>query len=302
MLFRSPHLDRPFEYAVPAALAEAAQPGVRVKVRFAGRDVPGFVIERRSGAEHEGRLTPIRTVVSSEPVLTPAILGLAREVAQAYAGTVGDVLRLAVPPRHARAEAALSAASSGARDLDPRAPDATAWEPYPAGAALLRHLREGRSPVAAWSAIPAATRPEVDWPRALAQACAATASGGRGAIVIVPDQPDLDRGAQALRAELGPGRHVLLTAEQGPQARYTAWLTVLRGQVSVVAGTRSAAFAPMPRLGLLAVWDDGDDLHEEPRAPYHHVRELALIRGRREAAAALIAGFGRTGASDPLVQ
>ena len=119
---------------------EAAQPGVRVKVRFAGRDVPGFVIERRSGAEHEGRLTPIRTVVSSEPVLTPAILGLAREVAQAYAGTVGDVLRLAVPPRHARAEAALSAASSGARDLDPRAPDATAWEPYPAGAALLRHL------------------------------------------------------------------------------------------------------------------------------------------------------------------
>ncbi|MCI1262486.1 MAG: primosome assembly protein PriA [Tetrasphaera jenkinsii] len=297
-----PHLDRPFEYAVPAALAEAAQPGVRVKVRFAGRDVPGFVIERRSGAEHEGRLTPIRTVVSSEPVLTPAILGLAREVAQAYAGTVGDVLRLAVPPRHARAEAALSAASSGARDLDPRAPDATAWEPYPAGAALLRHLREGRSPVAAWSAIPAATRPEVDWPRALAQACAATASGGRGAIVIVPDQRDLDRVDQALRAELGPGRHVLLTAEQGPQARYTAWLTVLRGQVSVVAGTRSAAFAPMPRLGLLAVWDDGDDLHEEPRAPYHHVRELALIRGRREAAAVLIGGFGRTVASMQLVE
>ena len=32
------HLDRPFDFAVPAAMAEAARPGVRVKVRFAGQD------------------------------------------------------------------------------------------------------------------------------------------------------------------------------------------------------------------------------------------------------------------------
>ena len=38
------HLDRPFEYAVPETLAEAALPGARVKVRFAGQDVDGFVL------------------------------------------------------------------------------------------------------------------------------------------------------------------------------------------------------------------------------------------------------------------
>lgn len=32
------HLDRLFEYAVPPDLDEAAQPGARVRVRFAGRD------------------------------------------------------------------------------------------------------------------------------------------------------------------------------------------------------------------------------------------------------------------------
>ena len=37
------HLDRPFEYSVPETLAEAAVPGARVKVRFAGQDVDGFV-------------------------------------------------------------------------------------------------------------------------------------------------------------------------------------------------------------------------------------------------------------------
>ena len=40
------HLDRTFDYGVPAAMAEDARPGARVKVRFAGRDVNGFVLAR----------------------------------------------------------------------------------------------------------------------------------------------------------------------------------------------------------------------------------------------------------------
>ncbi|MGZ4743595.1 MAG: primosomal protein N' family DNA-binding protein, partial [Oryzihumus sp.] len=40
------HLDRPFEYLGPQAFAETAVPGVRVKVRFAGQDLDGFVVQR----------------------------------------------------------------------------------------------------------------------------------------------------------------------------------------------------------------------------------------------------------------
>ena len=43
-----PHLDRPFDYAVPGPMAESVQPGVRVKVRFGGKDVSGFCIDRKS--------------------------------------------------------------------------------------------------------------------------------------------------------------------------------------------------------------------------------------------------------------
>lgn len=294
-----PHLDRPFEYAVPGHLADDAQPGVRVKVRFAGRDVAGYVIERRASAEHEGRLTPIRTVVSPEPVLTPAVLALAREVAAAYAGTVGDVLRLAIPPRHARAEKALGESTTG--DLSPPEVAGPAWEAYAAGPALLRRIRDGDAPVAVWSALPSATEPGGDWPRALAEACGAALAGGRGAIVVVPDSRDLARLSAAVGEVLGPGRHVELSADQGPQARYTAWLTVLRGHVRVVVGMRAAVFAPVHDLGLVAVWDDGDDLHEEPRAPYPHVRDLALRRGRLEEAAVVLGGFGRSVTAQALI-
>ena len=40
------HLDRPFDYQVTAEQSAAAQPGVRVRVRFAGRLVDGFVLAR----------------------------------------------------------------------------------------------------------------------------------------------------------------------------------------------------------------------------------------------------------------
>nr|WP_055503115.1 primosomal protein N' [Nonomuraea pusilla] len=100
-----PHLDRPFDYLVPAALHESAQPGVRVRVRFAGKLTDGFLLERVERSEHEGRLAALERVVSPERVLTPEIAALARVVADRYAGTLTDVLRLAVPPRHARAEA-----------------------------------------------------------------------------------------------------------------------------------------------------------------------------------------------------
>ena len=100
------HLDRPFDYAVTAEQDADAVPGARVRVRFSGRLRDGFVLERCATSDHDGSLTPLHKVVSPEPVLTPQIAALVRAVADHYAGTFSDVMRLAVPPRHAATEEA----------------------------------------------------------------------------------------------------------------------------------------------------------------------------------------------------
>ena len=285
-----PHLDRVFEYAVPPEMDDAAVPGARVRVRFAGRDLDGFVVERREHPEHDGRLAQLRRVVSPEPVLTAEVLASARAIADRYAGTLGDVLRLAVPKRHAGAEKAL-AAEVDAPEV-PR-PEPGPWTAYPAGESFLRRIVAGEAPAASWLALPGQL-PERDWPRALAVAAGTALAAGRGCVVVVPDHRDVDRVDVELTGLLGRGAHVRLTADQGPQARYTAWLKVLRGHVRCVVGTRAAAFAPVHDLGLVAWWDDGDDLLEEPRAPYPHVREVLRERARRAGAAALSGGFARS--------
>ena len=113
-----PHLDRPFDYLVPAELDTAIAPGHRVRVRFAGRLVDGYVLERVPASDHAGRLARIERVVGAEPVLTPATTRLFRAVADRWAGSFVDVVRLGVPARHARGESA-SAAGRSARPADP---------------------------------------------------------------------------------------------------------------------------------------------------------------------------------------
>ncbi|MFC0033817.1 primosomal protein N' [Micromonospora chaiyaphumensis] len=302
-----PHLDRPFDYLVPDTLDADARPGVRVKVRFAGQLVDGWLLERVAESAHP-KLAYLEKVVSPVPVLAPEVAALARAVADRYAGSLADVLRLAVPPRHARVEKDVTATDAAPADAPPAAPvdggpnaagpvDPRGWRDYPAGPALLRALTAGRAPRAVWSALPGE-----DWADRYADAVAATVAGGRGAVVVVADARDLERLDAALTAVLGPGRHACLSAAAGPARRYRAFLAARRGDVPVVIGTRAAMFAPVERLGLVAIWDDGDDLHAEPRAPYPHAREVLLTRAQLAGAAALVGGHARTAEAQLLVE
>ena len=287
-----PHLDRPFDYHVAASMAESAVPGARVSVRFAGALHDGFVVERADSTDHSGRLSRLRRVISPEPVLAPEIAELARAVADRYAGTVADVLRLAVPPRHAKTEAD----ESGAVPVPPPAPSPGLWLEHENGPALLSALAGRGDPRAVWNPGPAS-----DWPDLLARLVTATLAGGRGAVAVLPDARDVERVDAALSTLIGPGQHVVLAAELGPSERYRRWLAVRRGSVRAVIGTRSAMFAPVAELGLVAIWDDGDDLHAEPRAPYVHAREVLLLRAHQQGAAAVVGGFARTAEAQQLV-
>ncbi|MBO4271485.1 primosomal protein N' [Microbispora triticiradicis] len=301
-----PHLDRPFDYLVPAEMDAEAVPGCRVRVRFAGQLADGYLLERLAESEHGGRLSFLERVISPEPVLTPEIARLARAVADRYAGTLPDVLRLAVPPRHARVEAEARTPvrradlPAGADAAAPAGKDAYAgpWEAYPAGASFLEALAEGRAPRAVWTALPGTDAGGPTWPHAIAAAARATLDGGRGVVVVVPDGKDVALVAEAL----GDTPHVAITADLGPAERYRRWLKALRGEAGIAVGNRPAAFAPVARLGLAVIWDDGDDLHAERHAPYPHAREVLGLRAHQAGAGLLVGGYARTAEATALVE
>lgn len=320
-----PHLDRPFDYLVPLEHEDDARPGVRVKVRFGGQELPGFLIARLASTETAARLIPLGKIISPLPVLTSEVLALAEAVAARYAGAVHDVLRVAVPPRVARVEKEFAdrpvpgqdpaaelppttaaageapVAPAGEAAAEPAADEApNPFRRYPHGPRFLSHLAAGHSPRAVLSSL-RGYGPDA-WPEEIAAAVEAAVLSGRGAVVVVPDQKDLARVMTALEQRLDPGTAVRLTSEDGPTPRYRNFLKLLYGDATVAVGTRSAAYAPVANLGLVCIWDDADDLHAEQRSPYQHARDVLLLRAESTGAGMLVASHTRSTEAQRLVE
>ncbi|MEO3942899.1 primosomal protein N' [Paenarthrobacter nicotinovorans] len=296
-----PHLDRPFDYSVPAELSEEASPGVRVKVKFNGQELNGYILERRADSDAAGPLSTLHKVVSPVAVLTPAVSELASTVAARYAGTLSDVLRTAIPPRVAKVEKELLAGelASGVAELKPLT-GGRAWANYSNGPSYLQHLAGGGSPKAVLTALQGFG--PGGWPALVASAVATVRSSGRGAVVVVPDYRDLEQLENALAKVLPSSDIARLAADDGQTPRYRNFLRLLSGSAGVAVGTRSAAYAPVQDLGLVVCWDDGDDLHIEQRAPYAHTREVLLLRAEQANAACLMASHSRSTELQRLVE
>ena len=284
-----PHLDRSFDYAIPDQLADRVKPGIRVKVRFSGRSLDGYVVGLSETSQHS-KLVEISRIVSDEVVLPERSMRLIRAVADHCAGTFMDVARLAVPPRMARAEKA-------AWTVDPGPVDTNliqnCLDGYPDGTGLRQALRDGRSPRTGWTLAPS-TGEAGDWATGLAGLAADAVSSGRSALILVPDAADCLRALAAVRAVVEPRRVISLSAGLGPQARYSSFLSAVRGQAWVVVGTRGAVYAPLRDLGLIACWDESDSSFVEQRSPYPSVRDIIAIRAGQEHVGVVFAGYSRS--------
>ena len=267
-----------------------------MRVRFAGRDLDGFVVERRAHAEHPGRLaasaawsapsrcSPPRCWPSAgpSPTATPA----------SSVTCCGSPCPSATPPQNAPSH---KAGPPRRRSVTGARTGTVGRLPRRCGAAAPGRVRGGpgrRVARPARSARPTTTgRPP--WPSPPRPPSAAGRGSPRRRARPPRRRPASTR---ALTQLLGPGQHVRLTADQGPQARYTAWLKVLRGHVRCVVGTRAAAFAPAarPRSRRLV----GRRRRPARRAPGARTRTSATSSRLRAAADAALrcstGGFGRS--------
>lgn len=275
-----PHLDRLFDYAVPATMDTDAKPGVRVRVRFAGKLVDGFLISREAVTDHPGTLTPLSSIVSPEVVLTPAIQQLATTVATRQAGMLWDVIRSAIPTRHAATEAL-----EFPEPVKVQACDLGTWSQYLGGDGLFTKTVSREQPRAV------VTTGSDDVADMLARYALTVAASGQSIIIVVPDRTAIDRMHRAL-ADLGCSSSAIATlaADDGAAKRYRNWLAVLRGVAPIVVGTRSAVFAPAINLGAICIWDDWNDTFSEPHAPYWHTRDVAALRSAQEHTALVFIG------------
>jgi primosomal protein N' (replication factor Y) len=277
------HLDRAFTYRVPERLRGSVWLGTRVKVPFGSRRrVDGWVVGWTEELPEDAR--DLERVVSPVPAFDADGLDLLHWVAERYAGTLSDVLRLAVPPRVAAVE----------RDLEPpEGPPAPIAGGAPAPAAtraaeaqpdrLVELIGRGWAGAAYWRPLPGEDRSV----RVIAMIEAALARG-RGAIVVTPEVAAGSAVVDAVRKHFPDAAD--LSSDLSERRRYRAWTDLRLGRRQVAIGGRSAVLAPVRRLGCVVVDDEANGAHKEQRTPRYHAREVALRRADRARAVCVLTG------------
>ena len=281
VVLSQPHLDRVFDYLVPRVWDSAAVVGARVQVDIAGSRAHGFIVARDSQSDVGAKLRPLRKVYSAVPVLTDAIYREAIELARRKAGSVSDVLRLAIPQRHARAERSFGegiASVSQGKETQP----GILWESYRGGPAFLKHIEEGNAPAAVVHALPGHDQ----MIGLIGEAARSARLAGRGVLIVVPSIRDVLRIAPVIEALTGESV-CCFRGDEPHDIRYTAFLGVLGGIHRVVVTTRGGAWLPVKKLGLIVIYDESNETLREPHAPYYDAIDVAHVRSQHEGAALL---------------
>jgi primosomal protein N' (replication factor Y) len=100
---------------------------------------------------------------------------------------------------------------------------------------------------------------------------------GRDVIVTVPEMSLVPQLGDRLRALIGDELGVLHSGLSAGE-RHDEWWRILRGEVRVVIGTRTAGFAPLARLGLIIVDEEHDGGYKSDRTPRYDARWVARRR------------------------
>ena len=116
----------------------------------------------------------------------------------------------------------------------------------------------------------------------------ATLARGRGAIVLVPEIGLAPQAVARFRARLGD-RVAVLHSALSPGERYDEWRRLRSGEASVCVGPRSAVFAPVADLGLIAIDEEHDPSYKQEGDPCYDARTVARRRAG-ECGAVLVAG------------
>ena len=243
-----PHLDATYDYLVPLAFDDQIKAGVRVAINFSGRTTEGFVISR-GDTSTAGNLKFIEKILSPIPLLTSEVVALVEAVAHRWSGSPLDVLGSAVPSRVISAEKGAS--------YEAEKDDVETSSTFTQSFYLLTPGENAFSLMA-------------DWVR--------TRAALGGVLVIAPEAREVLLLKQKLE-ELDVD-FCVLDASLTRSLRYSNYLKVASGEVSVVIGSRSAIFAPIHNLRTIIIYREGAQSHYELRSPGWNTRDVALIRAR----------------------
>jgi len=240
-------VEGPFDYSIPAELADKVAAGQRARVLFNRRQRLGIVVGFKAKSPFK-RLNPVLSCLDNLPALDEKALAFTKELSAYYACSWGEAIETWLPP-----------ALRTTRPLE-WTPPVSGVKPESPPAAILLH---DKSLDKRWPLILDMVRKTLD--------------ANRSVVFLVPEAAMVDfvvaHLAKAVSVPI-----VVLDKKASASKELESWLAVREGKVRILVGTRSAIFAPAAHLGLIVIYEEENTAYKQEQTPHYDARTLARIR------------------------
>ena len=277
-------LERSYSYRCDEK-GEAA-PGKRVMVPFGKREILGYVVGGKDEAPSfpaPEKIKAVRRVVDKEPVFDEADIALSKWMAAYYLCGLGEALSAMIPSGRRAQQLCPVFAGDDADD---------------AGLLLSAEQQDALDGI---SLLAAAADAQKQGPR-MAYLYGITGSGktevflrlaeqtireGRQVMYLVPEISLTHQLTELIGRRFGAAAAALHSGMSDSE-RLSEWMRIRRGDVYIVAGPRSAVFAPLKNLGLIIIDEEHDGSYKSGNTPRYHARQIAMYRSAARGALLLM--------------
>ena len=97
------------------------------------------------------------------------------------------------------------------------------------------------------------------------------------ALLLVPEISITEQIVHLFYEAFG-SRVAILHSGLSNKEKYLEYVKILKGEVSIVIGTRSAVFAPLKNIGIIIMDEEHSDTYKQDNNPRYHARDIAIKR------------------------
>jgi primosomal protein N' (replication factor Y) len=270
----------PLTYRAPGPLRGHLVPGMLVRAGIK-KSLKNGIVLRPAVNPPEGVIKEIDAVVGDGPVLNPAMLSLLQWMSEYYFRKEGAVLKGMLPREFfekVKPGRQRKAAPAPGMPLEQAVLDAP-------GASLLKAIRESawKKYYKAFLLHAPSTRYEISF-------VLEAVRGFRNVIVLCPEHVEVGQIEGVLKEAAGD-RLAVLHSGLSRGRRAGALERISSGQADIVLGSRSAVFAPLREVSMIAVLREEDPSYKEEGGIRHNARDVAVMRGYLEGAPVLLSSI-----------
>lgn len=263
-------LDKAFTYLKPKEIKESLV-GCRVVATIKGRGYKGVVVKEPTTLD--GDFTPlnIKSRIDNEPVCGEIEFEIAKWMSNYYHASFGECLFACIP------------AGTPAKTDKKVKPIYITQKPYlelnseqeSVLKTIKKNIDEKKYKSFLLNGVTGSGKTEI-----YLQAIKYVVELGKQAIVILPEI-SLTPQTIKLFAERFEGKIAILHSKLSPNQKYRYWQMIIKGQIQIVVGARSAIFSPTKNLGIIVIDEEHEATYKSNDTPRYHARQIAFFRAEK---------------------